>query len=119
MLILSIVLNLTTRQVDYTAAFVHAPIDRDPDWDTLTPEEQDKRGVYLEMPRGFGEPGKVLKLKRSLYGLKQSPRNFFQHLKEKLEGIGFESATDVDPCLFISNKVICLIYVDDTLFYSP
>ena len=33
MLILSIVLGLSTRQVDYTAAFVHAPIDKDPDWD--------------------------------------------------------------------------------------
>jgi len=119
MLILSIVLGLATRQVDYTAAFVHAPIDKDPDWDNLSKEEQNRRGVYLEMPRGFTEPGKVLKLKRSLYGLKQSPRNFFQHLKGKLEGIGFESARDVDPCLFISDKVICLVYVDDTLFYSP
>jgi hypothetical protein len=27
--------------------------------------------------------------------------------------------TDVDPCLFVSDKVICLVYVDDTLFYSP
>ncbi len=71
------------------------------------------------MPRGFSEHGKVLKLKCSLYGLKQSPRNFFQHLKGKLESIGFESATDIDPCLFISNKVICLVYIDDTLFYSP
>ena len=104
MLILSIVLGLSTRQVDYTAAFVHAPMEED---------------VYVGMPRGFSEPGKVLKLKRSLYGLKQSPRNFFQHLKGKLEGIGFTSATDVDPCLFISDKVICLLYVDDTLFYSP
>jgi hypothetical protein len=119
MLILSIVLGLSTRQVDYTAAFVHAPIDKDPDWDVLTPEEQERRGVYVEMPRGWSEPGKVLKLKRSLYGLKQSPRNFFQFLKGKLEGIGFESCTDVDPCLFVSDKVICLVYVDDTLFYSP
>ena len=119
MLILSIVLGLATRQVDYTAAFVHAPIETDPDWESLSPEEQERRGVYLEMPRGFAEPGKVLKLKRSLYGLKQSPRNFFQFLKGKLEGIGFQSATDVDPCLFISDRVICLVYVDDTLFYSP
>jgi hypothetical protein len=41
------------------------------------------------MPRGFGEDGKVLKLKKSLYGLKQSPRNFFLHLKAKLEKVGF------------------------------
>jgi hypothetical protein len=70
------------------------------------------------MPHGFMELGKVLKLKCSLYGLKQSPRNFFQHLKGKLENIGFESNEEVDPCLFISEKVICLVYVDDTLFYS-
>jgi hypothetical protein len=75
--------------------------------------------VYVEMPRGFAKPGIVLKLKRSLYGLKQSPRNFFQFLKTQLEAIGFMSMTDVDPCLFISNSVICLVYVDDTLFYSP
>jgi len=71
------------------------------------------------MPRGFSQPGKVLKLKQSLYGLRQSPRNFFQFLKSKLEGAGFESNDDVDPCLFISDKVVCLVYVDDTLFYSP
>jgi hypothetical protein len=40
-------------------------------------------------------------------------------LKGKLENIGFKSAKAVDLCLFISNKVICLVYVDDTLFYSP
>lgn len=119
LLILSVVLGLATKQVDYTAAFIHAPIDKDPNWDSLSPEEQRRQGVYVAMPRGFTKPGKVLKLKKSLYGLKQAPRNFFQHLKGKLEGIGFTSATDVDPCLFISEKVICLVYVDDTLFYSP
>ena len=25
---------------------------------------------------------------------------------------------DVDPCLFISDKVICLVYVDDTLLHA-
>ena len=51
--------------------------------------------------------------------MKQSPRNFFQHLKSKLESIGFRAATDIDSCLFISDKVICLCYVDDTLLFSP
>jgi Reverse transcriptase (RNA-dependent DNA polymerase) len=36
-----------------------------------------------------------------------------------LEAVGFRSQEDIDPCLFISDKVICLVYVDDTLFYSP
>ena len=104
MLVLSAILGLSMHQVDCTAAFVHAPMEED---------------VYVEMPHGFSEPGKVLKLKQSLYGLHQSLHNFFQHLKGKLETIEFESAEEVDPCLFISDKVICLVYVDDTLFYSP
>jgi hypothetical protein len=119
LLILSAILGLSTKQVDYTAAFVHAPIDKDPNWDSMTEEERARSGVYLHMPRGFNQPGKVLKLKRSLYGLRQSPRNFFLYLKSKLESIGFEANIDIDPCLFISKKVICLVYVDDTLFFSP
>jgi hypothetical protein len=119
MLILSAILDLHTRQADYTAAFVHAPIDRDPNFDSLSPEQQARQGVYVDMPRGFSQPGKVLRLNKSLYGLKQSPRNFFQHLKSKLESIGLHAATDIDSCLFISDKVICLCYVDDTLLFSP
>ena len=54
-----------------------------------------------------------------VHGLKQTSRNFYQHLKTKLETAGFTSVEDVDPCLFISDKVICWVYVDDCLFYSP
>jgi len=42
MLILSLVLGLSTKQVDYTAAFVHAPIDKNPDWDQLSEEERER-----------------------------------------------------------------------------
>lgn len=104
MLILSQVLGLSTKQVDYTTAFLHAPIEEE---------------VFVAMPRGFSEPNKVLKLKRCLYGLRQAPRNFFQFLQSNLEDIGFEPQTEVDPCLFISKNCICLVYVDDTLFFSP
>ena len=104
MLILSQVIGLATKQLDYTAAFVHAPINED---------------VYVEMPQGFAEHGQVLKLKRSLYGLKQSSRNFFLFLKSKLEAAGFTNQEEIDPCLFLSDKCIFLVYVDDTLFYSP
>jgi hypothetical protein len=65
LLIMSSILGLATTQVDYTAAFVHADVGED---------------VYIEMPKSFGKPGIVLKLRKSLYGLKQSPRNFFHHL---------------------------------------
>ena len=104
MLVLSIVLNLVTVQVDYTSAFFQAPI---------------KDEVFLEMPEGFIKPGKVLKLNQSLYGLKQAPRNFFEHLKGRLEGAGFKQCTHLDPCLFVSDKVITVNYVDNTLFFLP
>jgi hypothetical protein len=118
MLILTLILNLSTKQVDYTAAFMHAPIDRDPNWENLSEDEGQQSGVYIEMPRGLNEQGKVIKLKKSLYGLKQSLRNFFLHLKEKLEEVGLRQS-ESDACLFISDKVICPVYLDGTLLYSP
>jgi Reverse transcriptase (RNA-dependent DNA polymerase) len=116
MLVSSEILGLATKQVDYTAAFIHAPIDRDPNWDSMTKEEQSRSGIYVQMPRGFGQAGKVLKLKKSLYGLRQAPRNFFLHLKAQLEAIGFKSQEDFDPCLFMLKNVICLVYVDAHCF---
>jgi len=59
----------------------------------------------------------VLKLKRCLYGLRQSPKNFYEHLKERLESIGFVQSK-CDPCLFIRDGVLCLVYVDDCLLYG-
>ena len=104
--------------MDYTAAFIHADIDLPPDFDKMSEEEQHRQGVYVEMPHGFAKPGHVLKLKKSLYGLRQSPRNFFKFLKDKLERTGFRQAHEVDPCLFISDKVICLTYVDNCVMVA-
>jgi Reverse transcriptase (RNA-dependent DNA polymerase) len=104
--------------VDYTAAFIHAKIDCDTNWDSLSDKDKCQSGVYIEMPCGFMQPGKVLKLKRPLYGLKQAPCNFYLHLKSKLEEVGFMQS-EHDQCLFISDQVICLIYVDNTLFFAP
>ena len=115
LLILSVILELDTVQVDYTAAFCQAPMDHD---------------VFISLPQGWqrlnqmGLPGiefahgKVLKLKRSLYGQRDSPRNWFLHLKSKLEKLGMKQSQH-DPCLFIGRKVLCLVYVDDCLFFSP
>ena len=60
----------------------------------------------------------MLKLNRSVYGLKQSPKNFFKLLKGNLEKCGFHQS-QFDSCLFISATVICVCYVDDCLFFAP
>ena len=55
LLMLATHLNLSTGQLDYTAAFPQADLHAE---------------VYVEMPRGFKETGYVCKLKKSLYGLR-------------------------------------------------
>ena len=52
-MVLFIVLNLVTVQVDYTSVFFQAPI---------------KDEVFVEMPEGFRKPEKVLKLKKVYMG---------------------------------------------------
>ena len=117
LLVLSIIMPLISVQVDYTAAFVTAPIDKPPDYDQMSDAEKARTGVFVQMPKGFAIPGMVLRLKKSLYGLRNSPRNFWLYLKGKLEDIGFLQSKH-DACLFYSARVICLVYVDDTLFFA-
>jgi len=104
-LIMIILLNLHNKQIDYTAAFLQAPLDHD---------------VYVEIPKIFISPGKVWLLKRALYGLKDAPRAYFIHTKNKLEDLGFRQS-DADPCLFISPTITLLCYCYDCLllYRSP
>ena len=102
LLILSQQLNLVTAQADYTAAF---------------PQAELKDEVYVEIPRGFKEEGYVYKLNKSLYGLRQSPRNFHAHLSSQLQAVGLQPSP-TDQCLFIDKDCICLTYVDDCLFFA-
>ena len=55
--------------------------------------------IYMRMPAGSGDlSGKIVKLNKSLYGLKQSARSWYDHLVSTLKGIGFEQY-DCEPCL--------------------
>mmetsp|Transcript_139 Transcript_139/g.208 ORF Transcript_139/g.208 Transcript_139/m.208 type:complete len:116 (+) Transcript_139:1010-1357(+) len=61
----------------------------------------------------------VLKLHRSLYGLKQSPRNWNTTLNQWLISIQFERSLS-DPCLYIKKSntgkiFIVIVYVDDLI----
>ena len=63
---------------------------------------------------GFRKKGKVLKRKKSLYGLLQSPRVFWNFLTNKMKECA-TNQTQIDPCLFDGGKVICICYVDDLI----
>lgn len=78
-----------------------------------------KETVYLEPPPGFEkrfEKGKICKLKRSLYGLFQSGRNWYFRLKEELSKNGFKALSS-ESCIFINPNQTCFFvfssYVDD------
>jgi len=80
-LLLSVLLNLHCRQVDFTQAFPQADID--------TP-------VFLRMPAGWrytdedGNTDYCLELQKNLYGTKQAARGWFLHLRAGLLSKGFQ-----------------------------
>ena len=49
--------------------------------------------------------------------MKQSPRYFFGYLSKKLETQGL-TASQHDPCPFLGNRLLVIIYVDDILIYG-
>ena len=74
----------------------------------------------MEQPEGFeqGKGNLVCKLKKSLYGLKQSGRCWNDHLNESLKSMGF-IRNETDPCVYQLNtndcRAIIIVYVDDML----
>ena len=85
----------------------------------LLAEEQ----VYCRPPKGYDNhqrfKGKIMKLKKALYGLAQAPRRWFDHMVSVLEKFGL-TRTVVDPCLFVLIAGAFIIkagtHVDDFLF---
>ena len=72
----------------------------------------------MEMPQGFegsGKDGKVCKLKKSLYGLKKSPRAWFEKFTKAVKRYGFTQG-QTDHTLFLKTSVgkitILVVYVD-------
>ena len=100
--------DLIVHQMDVKTAFLHAPIDEE---------------IYMEQPEGFVVKSSsgdqfVYKLKKSLYGLKQSGRNWNKVLHDHLCTNGF-TQNPVDHCVYKQGTddgvVLVIIWVDDIL----
>ena len=104
LLAVSIINNFATSTIDFTLAFPQVDLDVD---------------VFMELPAGMVGPDGtrkryVLKLNKSLYGLKQASHNWFRYLCKALEARGYVQST-ADKCVFYKEDIILLIYVDDIL----
>lgn len=96
------------RQCDVATAFLNSTVDTD---------------IYINQPEGFVNteyPGYVWKLKKSLYGLKQSPRLWFETMDAFMKESGFQRV-EGEPCLYFKEsknageEVYVAVYVDDIL----
>ena len=67
------------------------------------------------MPPGYGKQGKVLKLNRALYDLRQSPLLWQQKPTNEIKKLGFEEIPQ-EPCVMQKNGIICFFYVDNIVF---
>ncbi len=76
--------------------------------------------VFMELPIGFDTPDNeerrfyVLKLNKSLYGLKQAGYNWFSKLSNGLQDQGFVQSS-IDSCVFFGPGCIVLTYVDNCI----
>ncbi len=94
--------DLECHSVDIKNAFVNSDL-----------EEK----IYLSSPDGVDvSQGKALLVLRSLYGLKQSGRNWHRLCRGKLVGLGFTQSQG-DSCMFVhpTRRIILLLHVDDML----
>jgi hypothetical protein len=117
-LILSLLSDLQSRQIDYVNAFTQAPADCD---------------IFMSIPAGFivengtlvfnttgsstSNKDYVLRIKKNMYGLRQAGNNWFDALCASLLRLGFHQSCH-DPCLFIRGDCILLTYVDDCLLFA-
>ena len=59
----------------------------------------------------------VLNTNNRIYGQLEAPQLWYRNIKKGLESRGLKKS-DANTCLFISNKFICIEYVEDFLFWN-
>ena len=102
-------LDLEMHQMDVKTAFLNGDLEED---------------IYMEQPKGFVQRGHehlVCKLTKSLYGLKQASRAWYQKIDASLLGFGFERSV-ADHSLYFAqvgaHVMLVLVYVDDLIILS-
>jgi len=97
--------DLELHQLDAKTAFLNGELEEE---------------IYMQQPEGYeqGTSSTVCRLIKSIYGLRQAPRAWYQKLKKELEEMGF-TASESDSALFYGEvdgeRVWLIVWVDDIL----
>ncbi|WVY92910.1 hypothetical protein V8G54_031998 [Vigna mungo] len=98
--------NLHLEQLDVRTAFLHGDLEET---------------IYMKQPDGFAVDDRVCLLQKSLYGLKQSPRQWYMKFDDFLIKLNFKRC-NYDDCVYTLNHdgemLYLLLYVDDILIAS-
>ena len=108
-LALVVLLDLELEQLDVKTAFLHGDLDDE---------------IFMEQPEGYVQHRKgklVCKFRKSLYGLKQSPRKWYKKFDSFMVSQGY-TRSEYDHCLYFKKLndvfIILVLYVDDMLIVS-
>jgi hypothetical protein len=107
-LLLARIYKLESKAIDFVIAFPQAELDVD---------------IWMCLPIGFQVDTEneskcyILKLNKSLYGLKQASLNWFKKLKQGLIDHGFHPSA-INPFLYFKKGMIIITYVDDCIIVS-
>jgi hypothetical protein len=107
LLAMAAVYDYEIEQMDVKTAFLHGDLDET---------------IYMKQPKGFvdsSKPDHVCLLRKSIYGLKQSPRQWNIKFDNCMKSLGFQSS-EYDSCLYFKHvksdlPIYVLLYVDDML----
>ena len=98
--------NLHLEQLDVNIVFFHGDLEED---------------IYMSKPKGFivqRQESLVWKLRKSLYGIKQTPRQWYKKFDSFMNRIGFKRC-EADHCCYVkffdNSYIILLLYVDNML----
>ena len=106
MILFSCIMHWVNCLLGVRCAYLYGKIDKD---------------TYIKQPESFEVKGKedyVLKLNKSIYGLHQSGRCWYNDLHEKLLLNGFEEIKGITCAYNYKGRAIVLVYVDDLPIFA-
>lgn len=106
LLALAVIRNMDVDQMDVMTAFLNPSLEEE---------------IYMELPNDEILQGRICRLKKSIYGLKQASRAWNHEIDRTLKNLDFKQSK-YDPCIYhrFYGKAILYIalYVDDFIIVS-